>query len=154
MAKRPKYQKKMFESAQWSNDTSANIYMSMLMSDAWMDLTNNQKTLYLYCKAQYYAQKDCGSNDPKPDGLDSFTMNRSKWCKLYKIYTESNNTGFYRDMAQLIYHGFIVCSTCGQSNFTKSVYRYSSMWQKWGTPEFKLLDSQKTNYMLKQEGKK
>lgn len=96
------YEKKQFESTGTSSDTSANIYMSMLMSKAWTQLTAAQKTLYLYCKAQYYAEKK------KPDG-DSlcFTMNQAKWQGLYGLYTTANKRGFYRDMNALIEYGFI-----------------------------------------------
>ena len=55
--RKPPYQKKPFESNGASNDTSANLYMSMLLSDAWRALTAQQQRLYLYCKAQYYAEK-------------------------------------------------------------------------------------------------
>lgn len=51
------YRKKPFESTGVSSDTSANIYMSMIMSVAWRQLSSNQKVLYVYCKAQYYAEK-------------------------------------------------------------------------------------------------
>jgi hypothetical protein len=40
-----------------AKDVSANIYVSMLMSQAWHDLSLKQKELYLYCKAQYYGEK-------------------------------------------------------------------------------------------------
>ncbi len=128
--KRP-YQKKPFESTGASNDTSANLYMSMLLSPAWRALSAQQQRLYLYCKAQYYAEKH------KPDGDNmSFTMNQSKWGDLYNLYEKSNAKGFYRDMSALIEHGFIVCVACGATTRTKSVYRFSSMWQKYGTADF------------------
>ncbi|MFR1625218.1 MAG: hypothetical protein ACLSU1_10555 [[Eubacterium] siraeum] len=40
--KRRTYQKKPFESTGKSDDTSANIYVSMQLSKAWMTLTANQ----------------------------------------------------------------------------------------------------------------
>ena len=57
MRKKTKYEKKTFESDCSSSDVSANIYLSMLTSPAFMDLSNGQKVLYLYCKSQYYAEK-------------------------------------------------------------------------------------------------
>ena len=42
------YEKKPYESDCAKSDTSANIYMSMLMSPAWMDLTPKQQQLYVY----------------------------------------------------------------------------------------------------------
>ena len=125
------YQKKSFESTGASNDTSANVYMSMLLSSAWRALSAQQQRLYLYCKAQFYAEKH------KPDGDNlCFTMNQAKWADLYGLYEKSNAKGFYRDMSALIEHGFVVCVACGCTTRTKSIYRFSDMWKKFGTVDF------------------
>lgn len=138
------YQKKPFESTGVSSDTSANVYMSMLISDAWKDLTAQQQRLYLYCKAQFYAEKQ------KPNG-DSlcFTMNQSKWADLYGLYKRNNAASFIRDMSALIEHGFVSCAACGAISRTKSIYRFSSKWQSWGTPDFEILPSEMTVSMLR-----
>lgn len=138
------YQKKPFESTGANNDTSANIYMSMLLSDAWKDLTAQQQRLYLYCKAQYYAEK----RKPRDDIL-CFTMNQSKWCGLYHLYEKTNAKGFYRDMEALIAHGFISCVECGAITRTKSIYQFSSKWQQYGTDTFTVLPSEMTIGMRK-----
>lgn len=138
------YQKKPFESSGASSDTSANLYMSMLLSDAWRSLTAQQQRLYLYCKAQYYAEKQKPNSDPL-----CFTMNQSKWAGLYGLYEKSNAKGFYRDMAALIEKGFLACVECGAITRTKSIYRFSSMWQKYGTPEFEVTPSEMTTSMLR-----
>ena len=140
------YQKKVFESNGASNDTSANLYMSMLLSDAWKSLTSQQQRLYLYCKAQYYAEKQKPNGDPL-----CFTMNHSKWCGLYGLYEKSNAKGFYRDMSALIEAGFVTCSECGAITRTKSIYRFSSMWQKFGTPAFAVAPSDMTLAMRRKE---
>lgn len=140
------YQKKVFESSGASNDTSANLYMSMLLSDAWKSLTAQQQRLYLYCKAQYYAEKQKPNGDPL-----CFTMNQSKWCGLYRLYEKSNAKGFYRDMAALIQAGFVSCIECGAATRTKSIYRFSSMWQKYGTPAFEVTPSEMTLSMRRKE---
>lgn len=140
------YQKKPFESTGVSSDTSANVYMSMLLSDAWKDLTAQQQRLYLYCKAQFYAEKQ------KPNG-DSlcFTMNQSKWADLYGLYQRNNAAGFYRDMSALIKHGFVTCAECGAITRTKSIYKFSPMWQKWGTDAFEVTTSDMTLSMQRKE---
>lgn len=140
------YQKKAFESNGASNDTSANLYMSMLLSDAWRTLTAQQQRLYLYCKAQYYAEKQKPTGDPL-----CFTMNQSKWCGLYGLYEKSNAKGFYRDMAALIEAGFVTCIECGAATRTKSIYRFSSMWLKYGTPAFAVAPSDMTLSMRRKE---
>ena len=146
--KKQTYQKKPFESTGGSSDTSANIYMSMLVSPAWQDLTANQQRLYLYCKAQYYAEKQKPNNDPL-----CFTMNQSKWSGLYGLYDKNNAKGFYRDMEALILHGFISCIESGAVTRTKSIYRYSSMWQKYKTPAFAISPSEMTYSMRRKRFK-
>lgn len=147
MSRRHKpYQKKSFESTGKSSDTSANIYMSMLLSDAWKDLTAQQQRLYLYCKSQYYAEKVKPNGDPL-----CFTMNQSKWADLYGIYKRKNAASFYRDISALIEHGFISCVECGAVTRTKSIYRFSDKWQQFGTPAFVILPNEKTIAMRRKE---
>ena len=55
--KKKKHFPKSFESTGISSDTSANIYVSMADSPAWLDLTKGQQLLYVYCKFQYYGEK-------------------------------------------------------------------------------------------------
>lgn len=140
------YQKKPFESTGASNDTSANVYMSMLLSDAWRALTAQQQRLYLYCKAQYYAEKQKPNGDPL-----CFTLNQSKWADLYGIYKKNNAASFSRDMSALIEHGFVSCVICGAFTRSKSIYRFSAKWQKWGTAAFEILPSEMTVSMLRKE---
>lgn len=136
------YQKKDFESSGTPADVSANIYMSMLQSEAWKALSNSQRVLYLYCKSQYYAEK----KKPKGDNF-CFTMNQSKWCGLYGLYKKTNAKGFYRDMGALIEHGFIICVERGGMSF-KNIYQYSDLWQKYGKSDFIILPTQKTTSLL------
>ena len=147
-AKKRTYQKKTFESTGVSSDTSSNIYMSMLMSSAWMSLSAQQKVLYLYCKSQYYAEKD----KPKRNS-EFFTMNQSKWCSLYGLYKKNNASAFYRDMQALIECGFIRCVECGSTTRTKSIYTYSSMWQYFGTDKFNVPLDDMTSGMVRKKRK-
>lgn len=150
MGKRKKpYEKKPFESTGKANDTSANIYMSMLTSSAWRSLTPKQQQLYVYCKAQYYGDKE----NPNGDNY-SFTMNQSKWCGLYKLYEKTNARGFYRDMGALIQAGFIVCVERGATTRTKNIYRYSDMWQKFRSKAFAVSPTEMTFSMQKKQATK
>lgn len=148
MSTKRKYEKKSFESTGSSSDTSANIYVSMLLSNAWKSLSAQQKTLYLYCKAQYYAERPKPNNDQL-----CFTMNQSKWCSLYGLYERSNAKGFYRDMSALIASGFITCAECGALTRTKSIYRFSDMWQRYGTAAFTVSPSDMTLALLRKTKK-
>lgn len=149
-SKRAKYQPKPFESSGASSDTSANLYMSMLTSAAFKALTAQQKVLYLYCKSQYYGEKH------HPGGeADCFYMNQSMWSDLFQLYDKSSNkTGFRRDRDALIEKGFIACVEDGSPTRTKSVYRFSFMWQKYGKEGFCVRDCDKTASMLKKANKK
>lgn len=146
---RPPYQKKSFESTGVSSDTSANIYMSMLLSSAWCELSAQQQRLYMYCKAQYYAQKDKPGGNP-----EYFTMNQSKWCDMYGLYKKNNAAAFYRDMEALIEYGFIRCVECGSTTRTKSVYGFSDMWQHYGTEAFNVPFSDMTSGMIRKRRNK
>lgn len=140
MPRKKRYVPKKFESLGIKSDTSANIYMSMLTHPAFMDLTPRQKVLYLYCKAQLYGEK----HKQIVDGKECFTMNRSKWQKLYSLYKPGNEGAFYTDMSSLIEHGFIDCVFCGATLRKKSLYCFSDRWQKWGQPDYTVPANVKT----------
>lgn len=131
--KKSVYVKKSFESDLSKDDTSANIYVSMLLSERWKQLSKNAQILYVYCKAQYYAEK----KKPKPtcrqltdqEQKQCFTMNKSKWQSLYKIYP-SDNGQFNKDMKQLIDNGFIELIENGKITRTKSIYMLSNKWKE------------------------
>lgn len=132
MARHPKYVPKSFESDGNHSDTSANIYMSMLMSESWRKLTKNQRLLYLYCKAQYYAEKRKPKPKVKqltPDELAlCFTMNKNKYINLYGLYTENNHKMFKKDIQALIDNGFILEIENGKYTRTSNIYMFSSNW--------------------------
>lgn len=149
--KRIKYIPKSFESqpsfipkrknGNNATDVSANIYISMLMSQAWHNLTGKQKELYLYCKAQYYGEKKNLSEhitiqEKELKGSVNiekrFTMNKSKWCDIYGIYSENGKRHFYKDMQALIDNGFVEIIQNGKTNRTKNIYEFSSKWADFG----------------------
>lgn len=157
MGKRKRFVPKDIESAKGVGDTSANIYRSMLLHPACKDLTASQFRLYVYCKSELY-----GKNRHDLDGFPAyvrddpayFTFNKAKWQKdgLYGLY--SNSGQFYRDMAALIEHGLIDCIQSGYTTRTKSLYRFSTRWQLWGTKDFTVPTSVMTTSMLRELNKK
>ena len=82
-----------------------------------------------------------------------FTFNKAKWQKdgLYGLY--SNSGQFYRDIKALIEHGFIDCVQSGYSTRTKSLYKFSTRWQLWGTENFTVPTSVMTTSMLRELNK-
>ncbi len=154
MPRKQPYIPKPFESSKGHGDTSANIYSSMQKHPAWKDLSPTQKVLYGACKNEYYGKSrhdlDSFEEEYRID-QSVFTFNRSKWLKgidgSYELY--SNQNSFYKDMDSLILHGFIDCVICGRSTRTKSLYRFSSRWQLWGTNRFTLPASVMTDSLLR-----
>lgn len=142
MAKK-KYQAHPFESAggyrsrnsdKLKDDVSANLYESMLRSQAYMDLTDKQKVLYSYCKLQFFGKRKPQRDFPEVEqfkGEDRFYMNVSLAIEEYGLYPKGSSSNFYRDMAALIEHGFIDRVSSGQSHRQKTVYAYSDRWKKW-----------------------
>lgn len=120
------YEKKSFESDCSRSDVSANIYQSMILSEAWKDLTPRQQSLYLLMKLQYYAQKKHPDNDQT-----KFTFNQLKWRDIYELYSDANKKAFYKDRDALTNHGLIVCTYSGKSQQRKNEYQYSDQWKQW-----------------------
>lgn len=133
--KKQKYKKKAYESDQSTSDVSANIYYSMMMSEAWKDLKPRAKDVYLAMKMQKYAQKRKPISIEPDNELfqyqeDDFYFNRGKWCMEYELCS-GNHTSFERDVKTLIEHGFIEIVRNGKNARVKSVYRYSDKWKSW-----------------------
>lgn len=133
--KKKVYKPKDFESTGTPNDTSANIYGSMLESSAFKDLSKNQRLLYIYMKKQYY-----GSRKPERDfpdmeqfkGEDLFYFNLALAVK-YGLYSKSNDRQFYNDVAAIERHGFIKTVSSGKATKTRSIFRFSGEWKYWGS---------------------
>ena len=145
MAKRKKFKARTFESrgqvfidpdGRQRKDTSASIFESMLLSEAWKDLTDKQRVLYLVCKAQYY-----GHRKPRQDydeesmqGDDCFYLSWhqvGKQGNAYQLYSKENSARFYKDMDRLVENGLIEKVMSGKSHKVKSVYRFSDKWRTW-----------------------
>lgn len=127
--KKRAYTKKPFESSGVSSDTSANIFHSMMISAAFQSLTAPQQILYVWMKDQMYQQKRHPENNP-----EMFYFNRA----IQRKYGIKNPTQFCKDRDALIEKGFIKVVESGANTRTKDIYKYSDMWRKYGTSEFKL----------------
>lgn len=121
MSRRKPYIPKAWESRNGSR-LSANIYITMMQSNAWMQLSKNARLLYLYMKAQYYGAKNLHDR-PATD----FVFNWALVSKTYKLYT--NYQRFENDRDMLIKYGFIDLVENGKNTRTKSIYRFSDRWQ-------------------------
>lgn len=121
MSRRRQYTPKPFESI-GGHRVSANIYVSMMQSNAWMKLSKNARLLYVYMKAQYYGAR----NIPEHPATD-FVFNWALVSETYKLYT--NHAQFEKDRNMLVEHGFIEYIENGKNTRTKSIYRFSDKWQ-------------------------
>lgn len=137
-----KYTPKSFESrgeryidrnGKVKTDTSANIYESLLMSEAYKDLNIKQKLLYVYCKAQYYGHRKPGKDykDVPEVAEDECFYLQWRAVQEYGLYTPTSHSNFYADMKALIDHGFIERVASGKRQRQKTIYRFCSEWQKW-----------------------
>lgn len=120
--KKPKYKIRNFESGK-TKDIFATIYADMIQSQAWKELTNNARVLYIYMKLQYYGQK------PINEMEDYFYFNKAMYTKTYKLYT---NVGqFYKDRDLLVKNGFIeIVGGSTKTTREKMIYRYSDKWKE------------------------
>lgn len=131
-ARKSKYKPKAFESTGISGDVSANLYRSMLESEAFKALTKREKLLYLYCKLQYYGAREPGRDFPdleKLQGPDLFYMNFALASKKYGLYATGSRREFYADMKSLCGQGFIELVASGKPTKTRSIYRFSGDWK-------------------------
>lgn len=128
------YKPQIFESAGVPNDTSANIYESMLTSPAFQHLTKNQRLLYVYMKAQYYGKRKPSQDFPEMShlqGRDLFYFNRSIAVNKYGLYSDNNRKSFYDDIKAVEQHGFIKTISNGRATRRKSIYQFSGDWRNW-----------------------
>ena len=92
------------------------LCITMLMSDAWANLSGTAQNLYIFMRLQY-------------DGSSlEFSFNRALWLKTYKLFTSPN--AFYKYRDELITQGFIKVLESGKNTRTKAIYQFSDEWQK------------------------
>lgn len=128
------YRPLSFESTGATNDTSANVYHSMLVSKSWNDLTKNQRILYVCMKDRYYGKRKPKSDFPDIEELQNnlcFYFNLELASGVYNLYSRSNHKRFYSDIRALKEHGFIETVSNGKSTHSRSIYKFTSKWQYW-----------------------
>lgn len=131
--RRKPYIPKAFESTGISNDTSANIYGSMLDSSAFKDLTKNQRLLYVYMKKQYYGTRKPERDFPDVEqlqGAELFYFNLALAVK-YGLYSRANDRQFYNDIAAIEQHGFIKTVSSGRATKSRFIYKFVGDWKFW-----------------------
>ena len=145
MSRKKKYKPKSFESSGISSDTSSNIFHSMLVSAAFQSLTAPQQILYVCMKDRKYHQKRHPENNE-----EMFYFNRA----IQREYGFKNPTQFCKDRDALIEKGFIKVVVSGAYTRTKDIYKYSDIWQKYGTSEFSIEYNEMSTSLAKKKRKK
>lgn len=123
-------------------DTTTLLTYSMMISEAFKDLTARQRMLYVYAKGQFYGARSrpCSDFPEIPEfkeykGQKYFYLNHRLLSDVYGLYPKSNHRDLYNDTAALIAHGFIEWYTepkaVNKSNHMRTIYRYSEAWKDW-----------------------
>lgn len=126
--KRITYVRKPWETTKPGTDKKepyAALYVTMLVSNAWVNLSDEAKALYVVLKSQLKDTRNRelqGEDGEKP----RFYFNRSKAERLG--YTNPNKVK--RCIDELIDQGFIKLEQSGWNTRTKSIYSFSDEWQK------------------------
>jgi len=120
-------------------DTFAMVFLTMLESPAYKDLTTRQQALYIWIKAQL-----CGADRhpridypeqtyPEYEEIRKDTSFYFSWANALEtgLYTKSMQKNFSCDMQALKNHGLIDIVMNGKAHRKRTVYKYSSEWQKW-----------------------
>lgn len=146
MGSRSKYKPRPFESqgekfkddkGKIRNDSSANIFESMLLHKAFKTLKTRQKLLYVYCKSQYFGHRKPQQDNPNLEqakGAEKFYF----WFQLgvdYGLYAPSMQKEFYQDMEALEAHGLIKTVAQGHYPYTRTIYELDSRWRTWKEPK-------------------
>lgn len=145
MSRKPKINCEPFECSPYESKAFVRIFLDMVNSPAFKDLSYKQQLLYFYMKIQF-GQKE----SKKPNGKHlQFYFNRGLYKNTLGLY--SNDEQFRKDRDALIMHGFIICIENGFNTRSKSIYQFSDKWQNYGTEKFILQPNQKTLTLLRKE---
>ena len=124
-------------------DTFCQITKSLMLSEAYRQLTERQKNLLTIAYQQAVGrskpcQKYPDANLPK----DSFFLTFDE-VRMFGAYGTDRNGFYKKDIPALIEHGFIDLVSKGAYG-KQSIYKYSSRWKRWNQEIFSLTYNQET----------
>lgn len=142
------YERKSFETlkpgqSDTSNEPYAALYVTMITSGAYRNLSHGARDLYTVMKLQYLSKQN-GKAGLQPE---QFYFNNA----MQKKFGFTNKTQFIKWREELKENGFIDIVECGRTTRTKSIYAFSDRWhaveyrekvQKAGTQKLKELHEQ------------
>ena len=111
-------------------DSKIGITTSMMLSPAFLELTPQQRFLYMIAKYQYYnaPDKPCDHSDSdiyKGKAGKQYIYLNIKLTEVFNVYGK-NNRGFYKDIKALVSHGFL--KPIERENNQRTIYQLSSEW--------------------------
>lgn len=126
MARRKSHEKAEYVRKSWqtrlpgkatdTHEKAVMLCLSLLQSQAYLDLSGNASKLYNYLLLQY-----------KGDDIEQFVFNWAMACKVFPLYKNPNS--FRKDINELITQGFIDCTEHGNTTRTKNIYAFSDRWK-------------------------
>lgn len=106
------------------------VSLSMWSSEAWQDLNDKEKIVYICMTMERYRQRQPAQDYPNMGFDDSCFYFPWSMADKYKLY-ETSRSYFYRVIHNLEKHGFIETVANGKSTKRKSIYRFSPKWKEW-----------------------
>lgn len=107
------------------------LTMELMSSPAFIDLSPSQRILYAYAKLQYFGAVDkvCAKYEEYQNehAKEYFYLNNNLIINVYKLY--KTNATMYKDIQELIKHGFIV--KIRTESHQRTIYRFSDEWINW-----------------------
>ena len=119
------------------DDTFAQIYESVLRSEAFQSLAPRVQMLYIYTRMQEMGKRK-PNRELKNTMVEEFVKSEdyfffpSNVAAQYTSRYNSKQSNLYKDMRTLEEHGFIDIVISGRNTRTKSVYRHSDRWKQYG----------------------
>lgn len=107
------------------------LYMTMIQSDAWANLTGGAIKLYCYMKQQAFSKaKNNGRKKGEYELKGSeFYFNKALIKKNCKNLYPSSLNQYYKDKECLIQNGFIEVAWHSPNTIDKDIYKLSDKWQ-------------------------
>ena len=134
--KSAQYEPKLWETSKPKSDGFERFFHTMIISDAWKDLTPNAVKLYVAMRDKRFTSH--------PDAVDEhFCFSSLDW-RNYGLWTKNGAHQFRRYRDELIEHGFIICVADNSHAKRLNIYGFSDKWRLWNKPNFTIGKNEKT----------
>lgn len=112
------------------NEPHTDIFLSMINSEAWANLSGNAVKLYICMKQQAFS-KNKNKNVKKGAELkaEEFFFNKALMRKAYPYLYGGSLNQYYKAKKNLIENGFIECPYHSANPTEKDIYKLSDKWQ-------------------------